>query len=205
MSKANGGGSARGAFYRVCREWHGYFSAFAFFALLFFSATGITLNHPEWFSTKAGERAVTRIALDRRVLQRAAASDDQAAALAAAVRERTQVRGAFSSGEVLDGEALLRFEGVTGNSDVTIDLATGRGEVAIERADAVSLLNDLHRGKNAGAIWKLAIDAVGALVIVLSLIGFVLFFSLRFRLVTSLVLTTAGLAAMTALIYVFVP
>src|SRR5690242_20539981 len=37
------------SFYRQCRLWHGWLSAFAFLALMFFSATGLLLNHPEWF------------------------------------------------------------------------------------------------------------------------------------------------------------
>lgn len=60
-------------------------------------------------------------------------------------------------------------------------MATGEGEVAVECAELVSILNDLHRGKNAGAAWKALTDIVGGLVLVPSLIGFVLFFSLRFR------------------------
>ena len=38
------------ALYRQCRAWHGYLSAFAFIALMFFSATGILLNHPDWIA-----------------------------------------------------------------------------------------------------------------------------------------------------------
>ncbi|MEJ0061560.1 MAG: PepSY-associated TM helix domain-containing protein [Terricaulis sp.] len=199
------GGGGRGAFYRLCREWHGYISAFAFLALAFFSVTGITLNHPEWFQRQSDARETVAVRMTPDLLQRAAASSDQAAVLAAAVAQSAPVRGAFASGEVIDGEALLRFEGVTGNSDAVIDLTTGSGEVAVERADVVSIINDLHRGKNAGAVWKALIDIVGALVLALSLIGFVLFFSLRFRLRTSLALTAAGVALLAGLFIAFVP
>lgn len=187
------------------RTLHGYFSAVAFLALLFFSATGILLNHPEWMPQNEAARQTQSFALDAAVLARAKAESGpaQIATLAAAVAPHGTV-GAFSTGEIIDTEALLRFEGPRGNSTATVDLATGAVELEVERADALSLLNDLHRGKNAGTVWKLVIDIVGGLTIAMSLIGFVIFFSLRLRLGTSLVLVAAGAAAMVGAYFIFV-
>lgn len=200
------GGNVRGEIYRQSRIWHGYLSAFAFIALIFFSVTGITLNHPEWFTPKAKEPALeTSLTLPPETLAAARAAADPARALAEAVGRRTALRGAYRSGEVLDGEALIRLEGVTGSSDVFVDLETGDTEVTVARADLVTTLNELHRGKNAGAAWKWVIDLTGAVVLALSLIGYVLFFSLRFRLRTSLILTGLSLGAMLAVFALLVP
>jgi len=49
------------------------------------------------------------------------------------------------------------------------------------------------------------IDLSAWIVLGLSLIGYVLFFSLRFRLKTSLILTAVSLAALTAIAWIFVP
>jgi hypothetical protein len=187
--------NGKAAFYRLAREWHGYLSALAFAALIFFAGTGITLNHPEWFAhaRSAHETAIFQLSPD--ALHRASASRDEAKTLAQMVAASTSVRGAFSSSDIEGGQALLRFEGVSGSSDVSIDLNTGAGEVDTTRSDFVSMLNDLHRGKNAGAAWKTTIDVVAVIVLALSLIGFVLFLSLRLRLVTSL--TLVGLGAIT--------
>jgi len=194
----------RGAFYRFCREWHGYLSAMAFAALAFFAVTGITLNHPEWFANDRAARDTHAITLSQPAIARASNSSDQARALGAAIAAAVPVRGEFASGDVVDGEALIRFEGVNGSSDVTIDLRTGRGEIETTRASLVSMLNDLHRGKNAGQVWKAAIDVVAAIILAVSAIGFILFFSLRLRLVTSLLLTAGGAGALGALYWVFV-
>lgn len=208
MSDANrkSGGSARGAFYRVSRMLHGYLSAAAFLALLFFAGTGVLLNHPEWFPEATASRQTENISLDSATLARARAlsGDEQTAVLASGVASRVHVLGAYSTGEIFDTEALLRFEGVRGNSTATVNLATGSVELELERANTVSLLNDLHRGKNAGAAWKLIIDIVGILTIALSLLGFVIFFSLRFRLLTSLTLVAAGAAAMAGVFFALV-
>lgn len=191
------GGSLKGELYRQSRLWHGYLSAFAFIALIFFALTGITLNHPEWFTAEAGgsKREMT-VTLDPTALAAAKAAEDPARALAEAIDRRSDLRGGFRSGEIFDGEALIRLEGVTGSSDIVVDLETGRAEVTVARADLITTLNELHRGKNAGAAWKWVIDVTGGVVLVLSIIGYVLFFSLRFRLRTSLILTGASLAAM---------
>lgn len=191
--------NGKAAFYRLCREWHGYLSALAFAALIFFAGTGITLNHPEWFEHARADRANTTFHLTPDALRRAADGPDAAKSLARLVAASTPVRGAFSSGDIDDGQALLRFEGVSGSSDVSLDLNTGAGEVDTTRASAASMLNDLHRGKNAGPLWKAAIDIIAAIVVALSAIGFVLFLSLRLRLVTSLTLVATGLGLLIAL------
>ena len=43
-------------FYRHSRYVHGWLSAFAFLTLLFFSVTGLLLNHPEWFEPAKTEQ-----------------------------------------------------------------------------------------------------------------------------------------------------
>jgi uncharacterized protein len=187
----------RGAFYRFCRLLHGYLSAFAFATLTFFALTGILLNHPDWIREKSRE-VDSRLVVPAAVLAATRGAPDPAAALAAALRGLTPLVGAYSSGDVQDGEANLRFEGTKGASTVLVDLRTGLADITVERAGFLSVVGDLHRGKNAGAAWRWVIDASAILIVALSLIGFVLFFSLRFRLRTSLILTGLGLGLMVA-------
>lgn len=205
MSETNGkAGNGRGAFYRTARMLHGYLSAAAFLALLFFAGTGIVLNHPEWLPEERAPET-QGFSLDDATLQRFnAAGDDGARVLADAVTGQMAVVGEFAGSDIIDQEAILRFQGVRGASTAVIDLSTGAGQVETQRAGVLASLNDLHRGKNAGAMWKVLIDVVGWLTVALSLIGFVIFFSLRFRLVTSLALVAAGAAAMVGVFLLFV-
>lgn len=198
--------SLKGEFYRQSRIWHGYLSAFAFLALIFFAVTGLLLNHPEWFKTSGDKPAIDRtVTVSAADLARATAASDPSRVLAEAVARQVKLRGAYQSGEVIDGLAMIRLEGVTGSSDVEVDLESGEAQVTLQRADAVTTLNDLHRGKNAGAAWKLVIDLSAVVVLALSLIGYVLFFSLRFRLRTSLILTGVSLGALLAVFVFLVP
>ena len=192
-----------GGFYRLNRTLHGYFSAFAFISLMFFSLTGVTLNHPDWFAHRPAEVSRT-VELPAADVRAAMASSDQAASLAAALKARAPVLGTYLNGDVFEGEALLQFEGPRGGTTATILLDSRMAEISTRPASMVSMLNDLHTGKNAGAAWKLFIDISAAIFIALSVIGFILFFSLRFRLATSLALTAGGFAVMLCLFWLFV-
>lgn len=194
----------KGAFYRFCRMLHGYLSAFAFLALIFFAGTGLLLNHPEWFAQE-NARQEQSLSLPMDEIAAARASADAPRALAALVERRLRVRGAYASGDILEPEAMLRFEGVTGSTDVTLDLDTGQAAFSIQDATAVSMLHDLHRGKKAGEVWRMLIDLVAYVVLALSLIGYLLFFSLRYRLASSLTLTLIGVATMIGVFIAFVP
>lgn len=203
-ARAAAGGALRMAdVYRVCRMLHAYLSAFAFLALLFFAVTGLTLNHPTWLAGRPNED-VRHVQIPKAEADAAMRTSDPARTLGAAVARLTPLKGRYSSGEVLDGEALLRFEGPAGSSDAAVQVSTGETEVGVRPAGLVATLNDLHKGKASGAVWRWVIDVAAVVVILLSLIGYVLFFSLRFRLRTSLILTAVSLAALFGLYFAFV-
>ena len=180
----------RAEIYRQSRTWHGYLSAFAFLTLIFFAITGLFLNHPEWFEAKgeqpSNDRTIQLAPADVATAQKAA---DPSRALTELVRKQQPLIGAYQSGEVIDTEAMIRLEGPKGSSDIIVDLSTGAAEVTVKKARFIDTINELHRGKNSGAAWKAIIDISAILILALSIIGYVLFFSLRFRLRTSLILT----------------
>jgi hypothetical protein len=193
------------AFYTQCRRWHGYLSAFAFLVLMFFSATGILLNHPDWLSQDDPDVRTGQTRITSGEILAARRTADFGKALGATLSRHTALVGAYASADIDGRQALLRFEGVKGTSDVTLDLTSGLAQVRVKRADMVTMLDDLHRGKNAGAAWQAVIDICAALILTLSLVGYVLFFSMKFRLRTSLVLTAASLAALGGIFIILVP
>jgi len=199
-----GSGFNKGAFYRLCRMLHAYLSAFAFLALIFFALTGLLLDHPDWLQGKPREQEV-KLAIPAALLKAAGQAHDQPAALGATVARLTPLIGAYKSGEIDDGEANLRFEGTKGSSTVTVDMRNGATDIALQHATVVSVIGDLHRGKNAGAAWRLVIDVSALVILALSLIGYVLFFSLRFRLRTSLILTAVSLGVLIGVFVLLTP
>jgi hypothetical protein len=184
----------KGAFYRACRMWHAYLSAAAFVMLFFFALTGFLLNHPQWFGAARVSDGEVAIVLDAEQVAQALASQEAGPALANLVGAETPLRGAYQDGDILEDEAYLRLSGVKGTSDIVIDLEAATAEVEVSRANLTSILHDLHRGKDAGPFWKRLIDVTAILILAMSLVGLILFLSLRFRLATSLKIMGATLA-----------
>jgi hypothetical protein len=195
----------KGALFRLCRMLHAYLSAFAFLALFFFSATGILLNHPEWFEAYQPAEHKVAFTVTPAELAAAKASPDRGRALAAAAARHASLPGAYASADIDGPQALVRLEGPKGSSDLTIDLATGKADGRVTRPNLMAIIQDLHRGKNSGSAWRWVIDLSAWIVLGLSLIGYVLFFSLRFRLKTSLILTAVSLAVLVGIAWLFVP
>jgi len=195
----------KGGFYRLMREWHGYLSAFSFLALLFFAATGIVLNHPDWLQGDSAPLKEATVKLAPAELARVAAAKAPGRALADAVGAKTRLVGGYREGEVSGDDLFVRLQSVRGSSDLRANLHTGEVAVTVERLSAAEVLNGLHRGEQAGAAWRLWIDILGGLLIILSILGYILFFSLRFRVRTALILTGLSLAAMVGLFVAFVP
>lgn len=191
--------------FKQSRMLHAYLSAFAFLALIFFSLTGMLLNHPKWFEAGKPAGDEQQLTLLKAELAAAQATAEPLRALAAAVGHQHPLRGEYTSGEVIDGEAHIRLEGATGKSDLIVNLADGSTEVTVQRASAATLMRDLHRGKHSGTVWSWLIDITAVLVFALSVLGYVLFFNLRFRLANSIKLTTVSLLLIGGIIYCFVP
>jgi len=193
------------AFYSQCRYWHGYLSAFAFLALIFFSASGILLNHPEWLSDEEASATPVSGSIPVAELTSARRTADPGAALGLLAASHLSLLGAYTTADIDTRQALLRYEGVKGSSVVTVNLKTGAANAKITRADVLTVIDDLHRGKNVGKTWRAVIDISGAVVLLLSLLGYILFFMFRFRLRVGLILTAFSLAAMAAIFAFFVP
>lgn len=187
-------------FYRHSRYVHGWLSAFAFLTLLFFSVTGLLLNHPEWFEPAKTEET-TKLILPESVLKSIKQQENPSDAILNYVRQQQKVVGRYQSSEVMDNEVMIRLESPAGATDIWVMADTGETEITQKPASTVSMLNDLHRGKNSGSAWSWLIDISAIVVIALSLVGYILFLSIKTRLVTHLVLTAASLALIILLIW----
>ncbi|MEZ5938575.1 MAG: PepSY-associated TM helix domain-containing protein [Hyphomonadaceae bacterium] len=191
----------RASFYRLCRNWHGYLSAFSFLALIFFAGTGVLLNHPGLLQGAPPEPREARFQLAPEELSRVKAADDPGEALAEIARAKAPVVGAYRSGDVSGNELYVNLLGARGRSDLVADLTTGETSVYVETQDTVGVLNELHRGEHAGSAWRLLIDAIAGVILLMAVAGFVLFLTMRFRLRTALVLMGASVVVMGGLFW----
>lgn len=182
---------------RYFRLLHGWLSALAFVALCFFSFTGLLLNHPEWFSDSVPEVETRHFVLTTEEAAQVRVSDKPAERLIDFASQRLKLKGELNDreaeGDLVGSELFVRLQGIRGTSFLRADLKSGSLEVTIENAPTLMALNELHRAERAGKGWRLAVDAIAVLLIVLSLVGYLIFWSMRgTRLRTALVLTLSS-------------
>ncbi|MDZ4687262.1 MAG: PepSY-associated TM helix domain-containing protein [Planctomycetaceae bacterium] len=181
------------------RWLHIYLSMFGFATILFFSATGITLNHPTWFGLDADHVDDVSGAIEREWLQSSAERAVDQLAIAEFLRSQHRLHGAVREFRVDEFECFVAFKGPGYAADAFIDRATGKYQLTVSQHGAVAVLNDLHKGRDSGRWWSLVIDLSAGLMALSAVTGLVLLFYLKRRrvagLVTALVGTTAIIAA----------
>jgi uncharacterized protein len=190
--------------YRQCRIWHGYLSAFAFAALLFFSVTGLLLNHPDWFASETPPIGESSFALAPKQLEEVKGSSTPAEVLTRIAADRVTLYGEFKDGTVAGDDVFVRLQGVRGSSDIRANLVDGSVVVASEQATTIAVMNALHRGETAGAAWRLSIDVLAVVLIVVALAGYAIFLSMSGKLRTALLISASSIVAALALFFAFV-
>jgi hypothetical protein len=182
----------------ISRWLHVYLSMASFGILLFFAATGLTLNHQDWFAGQHRTKQSHGL-LDSRWVNGTVDKLQVVEFL-----RRKGVHGAVDDFRIEDAQFAVSFKGPGYQADVVIDRA-GRYELTETNAGLAAILNDLHKGRDTGAVWSGIIDASAVLMSALSLTGLILIFYLHKRRLPGMLLLGAG-CLMACLVYaVWVP
>ena len=143
----------------IARWGHTFVSSFGFGALVFFSVTGITLNHPDVFETAEPVESEFSGSLEPSLL---AASDggDEVRRLEVVEELRAEhgLRGRVTEFRIDDDEVSVVFAAPGYAADAWIDRASGELEGVEVTQGAWVLLNDLHKGRHATSAWSWLID-----------------------------------------------
>jgi len=194
-------------FFRYCRLLHGWLSAFAFIALCFFSLTGLLLNHPEWLSGSTREVDKHNFSLSESELEQLRATDKLSPMLIEFANRRVALKGSTGKddvdADVVGDEVFLRTQGVRGESFLRANLRSGAIEVTVETAPTLSVLNELHRAERAGNGWRLAVDVIAIVLVAMSLVGYIIFLSMRGARLRTAVGLTLGSTLGLFLIFVY--
>lgn len=190
----------RSDFYRHARYVHGWLSAFAFIILMFFAATGLFLNNPQWFEGNHEEQ-ITEVGLPPALVEQIQSVENPSDVIINHLREHHSIIGRYQSSEVMDNEVMIRLESPAGQTDIWVMLDDAQAEITRKPASVVTLMNDLHRGKNVAKSWSWLIDISAIIILLLSVAGYILFLTIKTRLITHLVLTAASLLVIIVLIW----
>ena len=187
---------------------------FGLAALLFFSVTGITLNHPDWFLGDAERvtEAEGSVDLDWLSGDDSRSVDDvdpaegvDRLAVVEHLRAEHGVDGALAEFTADEYECMVTFRGPGYAADAFIDRETGRYTLTEVRSGAVAILNDLHKGRDTGPAWSVVIDLSAVLMAFVSMTGLVLLFFLKLRRGPGLVVAAVGAVVVLAVVLLLVP
>lgn len=160
--------------YGAMRWLHLYTSMVSLLLVLFFALTGITLNHPEW---TFGLRESTQ-----RVQGQLPSSLQNAnpnfAQLEAFFRNLHGIKGQLADSYRGSGETQLSFRSPGYSADILVN-STGQYTLTEVSQGVVAMLNDLHRGRDAGNGWRFAIDLISLFLALVALTGLALGLFLR--------------------------
>ena len=87
-------------------------------------------------------------------------------------------------------------------ADAFIDRATGAYELTVSKMGFAAVVNDLHKARDSGPVWKAMIDLSAALLTFVSLTGLILLHFIHKHRFSGL-LALAGGAALAGLVYAF--
>lgn len=159
---------------RQLHQWHWISSALCLIALLLFALTGITLNHAA--QVEATPQVSHRQLTLSTSLRAAIAGDDERKAalpssVAAWLDEKLHDHVAGRTAEWSADEIYLSLPRPGGDGWLSIDRASGAVEYELTRRGAIAYLNDLHKGRHAGAAWSWFLDVFALACLVFAITG----------------------------------
>lgn len=183
--------------HKVARWLHVYASMLALLIVLFFGVTGLTLNHPDW--TFGG--ATTTETVDG-TFPFPASTDGNVAWLPIAeyVRTTHDVKGSVANFEAADGQGSIAFTNPGYAATLLFDTTSGDYELTVEQQGFLAVMNDLHKGRDAGSSWRWTIDVAAVFLVAISLTGLLMQLVLRKRRRSALLTAAAGVVVCVALV-----
>lgn len=148
---------------------HVYVSMALLTLMIFFSITGVTLNHPEWFADNQANITEADFITPAELL----VPKNEGYLLNFLIQEN-HLNGNRLSIEREDDELFITDKGPGAYLSLTIDLNSGDTYKEATDYGYWALFNDLHKGRNSGLFWHFIIDLSAVLIIVFSLTGFIL-------------------------------
>jgi uncharacterized protein len=189
-------------------QWHWISAAVSLIGMLLFAITGITLNHAG--QIEAQPKVVSRTAtLPPDLMALLAKGPEEGkrplpVPLEPFLDKAVGADVAGREGEWSPEEVYVALVRPGGDAWLSIDRETGAIEHEKTTRGVVSLLNDLHKGRNSGKAWSWFIDIFAVACVIFTVTGLILLqFHARARPLTW-PLVALGLAAPVILVILFV-
>lgn len=190
---------------KLSRWLHIYLSMVSFAIVLFFSVTGLTLNHPTWFGGDKQMETKYNGKLNANWVNNPDTNKVAKLEIVEFFRKKHNAKGFVSEIRIDDAEISLSLKGPAYGFDAFIDRTNGVYEASEIKMGAVAVMNDLHKGRDSGSGWAWVIDVSAIFLILVSLSGLILLLFMKKRRVAGLVSGVIGLIICYLIYVVFVP
>ena len=176
---------------KFTRWLHIYVSMVSFAIVLFFSVTGLTLNHADWFQGKTTTKQI-KGKLNPAWINNKDTALINKLAVVEYFRSLYSVKGAVNDFRLEETEVSVAFKGPAYEAVAFINRVTGEYELSETYTGFVGFINDLHKGRDTGKVWSWAIDMAAILMVIISLTGFILLLYIKRKRLNGLVLVVIG-------------
>jgi len=175
----------------ISRWLHIYLSMVSFAIVLFFSVTGITLNHAD---TMQGETKTTQVKgkLNVAWVQSPDTNKVEKLLIAEYFRNQHAVKGAVNDLRIEETQISIAYKGPGYEAVAFINRSSGEYELTVVQTGFVGFMNDLHKGRDTGTTWAWVIDVAAGLMVLISLTGLILLLFIKRKRVNGLILLAAG-------------
>jgi uncharacterized protein len=182
----------------VAHKWtrliHVYTSMICLLLVLFFSLTGITLNHPSW-----GSGTTEKVTSGSLPTTWKTGDTIDWLIVSEHLRSANGVTGQVSERRSEVGDTSITFKG-PGYVASAVIAPSGSYQLTTAAQGLVGVMNDIHKGRDTTSSFKWVIDVVAIFLVLISLTGLLLQFFLKRRrrsaYVTAAVGTVLGLVLM---------
>lgn len=190
---------------KLSRWLHIYLSMVSFAIVLFFSFTGLTLNHPSWFGGDKQIEEKHKGKLNVKWVNQPDTNKIAKLEIVEFLRNKYKVKGAVREFRIEEYDVTVTFKGPAYSCDAFIDRESGTYEITEIKMGVIALWNDLHKGRDSGKGWSWVIDGSAIFLILVSLTGLILLLFIKKKRVSGLVTLVLGLVINYLIYLIFVP
>ena len=162
-------------------QWHWVSAALCLIGMILFSVTGLTLNHasligakPEVTTTRATLPASLRAQLQTTSADSSAANRNLPRDVTRWLSDELSVQTGNAAPEWSDTQVYVSLPRPGGDAWLSIDRDSGEVVHELTNRGSLAYLNDLHKGRNTGAVWSLFIDLFALAALVFATTGLLL-------------------------------
>lgn len=174
-----------------------------FSLLIFFSVTGITLNHLDWVSSTKDPK-LWQDEVDQIVLQ-----NFKPPATESLLRWMENKHSLATASNIEwdedTQEVLLDYPYPAGYAYVIINISNGQYSINYQTGSFWQTMNDLHKGRHAGQSWSWLIDISAVFMVLFSITGLIILWQNRPKRRVGITLTLLGTGTPILIFFLLVP